>query len=95
MANRIEPVEDPGPRTLERMRAIRTRIENVGHALGVPEDMAVAIVQIDEKQSLRNSVDRLCDLEAKFHQFNWFKFLQKTISNIQGILKDKEVNGQD
>lgn len=98
-------VDNTGPATLEHAKKIKSRlesrIEELGHKLGIPEDrqLLLAIAKIEEIERLEEKMMKFqsemeCwhrqEEEFKNHQFNWRKFFKKGLAYLLGILNDND-----
>lgn len=81
-----------GPATLQRIKTIKTKVEEVGRALGVPEEQALRYVEIDTQQRLADEICSLHDDGRIWHkQANMLRGVwKKTVSYLVGLLKAEE-----
>lgn len=98
MPNNIdEKIEQTfGPVTLQRMRSIKQNVEDLGRALGIPEEqqlLTAKIIEIEHAQRLAERIDEFRADSARWHaeeeakekkKFDWSRFIRNLASSFVG-----------
>ena len=82
-------MDEIGPATLSRIKAVKKKIESVGRQMGIPDDQALSLVEIDSRNQLR---EELQSLHADTQQWHREAVVQKGIvrkvfAYLAGLLK--------